>query len=99
MLNIQKTQEDDVILYQLEGRLDTVTAPELEASLQEALVEATNLVLDFEKLDYISSAGLRVLLSAQKIINNQGTMKVIHVNDTIMDIFEVTGFNEILTIE
>ena len=99
MLNIQKIQENDSILYQLEGRLDTVTAPELEASLQEALVETTNLVLDFEKLDYISSAGLRVLLSAQKIINNQGTMKVIHVNDTIMEIFEVTGFNEILTIE
>ncbi len=99
MLNIQKTQENDAILYQLEGRLDTVTAPELEASLQEALVETANLVLDFEKLDYISSAGLRVLLSAQKIINNQGTMKVIHVNDTIMEIFEVTGFNEILTIE
>ena len=99
MLNIQKTQDNDSILYQLEGRLDTVTAPELEASLQEALVETTNLVLDFEKLDYISSAGLRVLLSAQKIINNQGTMKVIHVNDTIMEIFEVTGFNEILTIE
>ena len=99
MLNIQKTQENDSILYQLEGRLDTVTAPELEASLQEALVETTNLVLDFEKLDYISSAGLRVFLSAQKIINNQGTMKVIHVNDTIMEIFEVTGFNEILTIE
>ena len=99
MLNIQKTQENDSILYQLEGRLDTVTAPELEASLQEALVETTNLVLDFEKLDYISSAGLRVLLSAQKIINNQGTMKVIHVNGTIMEIFEVTGFNEILTIE
>ena len=99
MLNIQKTQGNDSIRYQLEGRRDTVTAPELEASLQEALVETTNLVLDFEKLDYISSAGLRVLLSAQKIINNQGTMKVIHVNDTIMEIFEVTGFNEILTIE
>lgn len=99
MLNIQKTKEDDYILYQLEGRLDTVTAPELETSLQEALEETTNLVLDFEKLDYISSAGLRVLLSAQKIINGSGSMKVIHVNDTIMEIFEVTGFNEILTIE
>ena len=99
MLDTQKTQEDDSILYKLEGRLDTVTAPELEASLQEALVEATNMILDFEKLDYISSAGLRVLLSAQKIINNQGTMKVIHVNETIMEIFEVTGFNEILSIE
>jgi anti-sigma B factor antagonist len=99
MLNIQKTKEDDYILYQLEGRLDTVTAPELEESLQEALEETNDLVLDFEKLDYISSAGLRVLLSAQKIIGNQGTMKVTHVNDTIMEIFEVTGFNEILTIE
>ena len=99
MLNINKTIENGKAVFSLEGRLDTVTAPELEASLQEALVETTNLVLDFEKLDYISSAGLRVLLSAQKIINNQGTMKVIHVNDTIMEIFEVTGFNEILTIE
>ena len=99
MLNIQKTKEDDCILYQLEGRLDTVTAPELETALQESLDETANLVLDFEKLDYISSAGLRVLLAAQKIINTQGTMKVIHVNDTIMEIFEVTGFNEILTIE
>ena len=99
MLNIQKTKEEDSIIYQLEGRLDTVTAPELEESLQEAFEEETNLVLDFEKLDYISSAGLRVLLSAQKILNTTGTMKVIHVNDTIMEIFEVTGFNEILTIE
>ena len=99
MLNIQKTKEDDVILFQLEGRLDTVTAPELETTIQEALDETANLVLDFEKLEYISSAGLRVLLSAQKIITNQGTMKVTHVNDTIMDIFEVTGFDEILTIE
>ena len=99
MLNIQKTKEDDAILYQLEGRLDTVTAPELESALQESLDETTNLILDFEKLDYISSAGLRVLLSAQKILSNQGTMKVTHVNDTIMEIFEVTGFNEILTIE
>ena len=99
MLNIQKTNEEDGILYELEGRLDTVTAPELEESLQESLKETANLVLDLEKLDYISSAGLRVLLSAQKIINDKGTMKVIHVNDTIMEIFEVTGFNEILTIE
>ena len=99
MLNIQKTKEDDVIFYQLVGRLDTVTAPELEESLMASLEETNNLVLDFEKLEYISSAGLRVLLAAQKIIANQGTMKVTHGNDTIMEIFEVTGFNEILTIE
>lgn len=100
MLNIQNKKEDDVVLFQLEGRLDTVTAPDLEAAILEAMEESVNLSLDFEKLDYISSAGLRVLLSAQKNISKKmGTMKVLHVNDTIMEIFEVTGFNEILTIE
>ena len=59
----------------------------------------TELIMDFEKLEYISSAGLRVLLSAQKTMNNQGSMKVIHVNDTVMEIFEVTGFVDVLTIE
>ena len=75
------------------------TSPELETELKSSLDGVTELIMDFEKLEYISSAGLRVLLSAQKTMNNQGSMKVIHVNDTVMEIFEVTGFVDVLTIE
>ena len=99
MLNIQKTVENNAASLSLEGRLDTVTAPELEKVLQEILPDLNELTLDFTKLDYISSAGLRVLLSAQKTMNKQGNMKVAHVNETILEIFEVTGFSDILTIE
>lgn len=83
----------------LEGRLDTTTAPELEKELDSALEGVTELVFDMEGLDYLSSAGLRILLGAQKTMKKQGSMKVIHVNETIMEIFEVTGFADILTIE
>ena len=99
MLNIQKTIENTKASFALQGRLDTVTAPELEQSLKDSLDGITELELDFQNLEYISSAGLRVLLSAQKIMNRQGSMKVIHVNETVMEIFEVTGFTDILTIE
>lgn len=99
MLNINKTKEDGKVTVTLEGRLDTVTAPDLEKELKGSLDDVTELVMDFEKLDYISSAGLRVLLSAQKVMTRQGRMKVINVNDSIMEIFEVTGFSDILTIE
>lgn len=99
MLNINKTLEDKTLKVALEGRLDTTTAPQLEAELKSALPDVTSLVMDFEKLEYISSAGLRVLLSAQKIMNKQGEMKLIHVNDVINEIFEVTGFSDILNIE
>ena len=99
MLNIEKNVENEQAVFALEGRLDTVTAPELEASLKESLDGVTELTLDMEKLEYISSAGLRVLLSAQKIMNRQGGMKLLHVQETIMEIFEVTGFSDILTIE
>ena len=99
MLTINKSFADTKLTVALEGRLDTTTAPELEQSLQESISDASELVMDFEKLEYISSAGLRVLLSAQKIMNRQGSMKVIHVNETIMEILEVTGFVDILTIE
>ena len=99
MLHIEKTVEDGKAVFAVEGRLDTVTAPELEASLQESMDGVTELTLDLEKLEYISSAGLRVLLSAQKIMNRQGEMKLLHVQETIMEIFEVTGFSDILTIE
>ena len=99
MLNINKNLEDKNLNVALEGRLDTTTAPQLEAELKSVLPEVTALVMDFEKLEYISSAGLRVLLSAQKIMNKQGEMKLIHVNDVINEIFEVTGFSDILNIE
>ena len=99
MLNIKRSIQGGTITFFLEGRLDTTTSPELETELNNSLEDAASLTLDFEKLDYISSAGLRVLLSTQKIMNKQGEMKVIHVGDTIMEIFEVTGFSEILTIE
>ena len=99
MLNINKTVEGEKTVFTLEGRMDTVTAPELEKELKASLDGVKELTLDFEKLDYISSAGLRVLLSTQKVMNKQGALKIIHVNDIIMEIFEVTGFSEILTIE
>ena len=83
----------------LEGRLDTLTSPQLEEKLNASLDGVAELVLDLEKLDYMSSAGLRVLLAAQKKMNQQGSMKVTNVNPIIMEIFEVTGFSEILTIE
>ncbi len=99
MLTINKNIENGKASFALEGRLDTVTAPELEQALQDSLDGITELTLDFAGLEYISSAGLRVLLSAQKIMTKQGQMKLIHVNETVMEIFEVTGFTDILTIE
>lgn len=99
MLNINKTLEESKLTVVLEGRLDTTTSPELEKSLSDSLPGVTELVMDLEKLEYISSAGLRVLLSAQKIMMKQGKMIVRNVNATIMEILEVTGFVDILTIE
>ena len=99
MLNIKKNLEGEKLTVALEGRLDTVTAPELENELKESLDSVTELVLDLKDLEYISSAGLRVLLTAQKSMNQKGTMKLINVNETVMEIFEVTGFVDILTIE
>ena len=98
-MTINKTKTDSVLTVALEGRLDTTTAPELEAALNGALEGVTELVMDFAKLEYISSAGLRVLLSAQKTMNKQGKLKVLHVSADVMEIFEVTGFSDILTIE
>ena len=98
-MNIIKNQNDGVLTIALEGRLDTTTAPELEQEIKSSLDGVTELIMDFAELTYISSAGLRVLLSAQKTMNRQGTMKLTHVNETIMEIFEVTGFSDILTVE
>ena len=98
-MNIIKTREGTCLTLALEGRLDTTTAPQLEAEVRETLTGVTKLVLDFSRLEYLSSAGLRVLLAAQKIMNKQGNMVIRHVNETIMEVFEVTGFSDILTIE
>ena len=99
MLNYTKNVNGTEMVIALEGKLDTNTAPGFESYLGENLGGITKLVLDLEKLQYCSSAGLRVLLAAQKTMANQGGMKVIHVSDMIMEIFEVTGFSEFLTIE
>lgn len=98
-MTITKNLEDKKLAVALEGRLDTGTAPQLEAELKTSVNGIEELVLDLENLEYMSSAGLRVLLAAQKVMNRQGSMKVIHVNETISEIFEITGFSEILTIE
>ena len=97
-MTIEKKQNGNELTLLLEGRLDTVTAPQLESEIKTSLDGVTVLIFDFSKLEYISSAGLRVLLSAQKTMNAQGEMKVLNVNETIMEIFEVTGFSDILTI-
>ncbi len=83
----------------IQGRIDTTTAPQLEAELRRSVSGITRLYLDFTEVEYISSAGLRVLLSAQKVMNRQGELVVGHVNEAVMDVFEVTGFSDILTIE
>ena len=98
MLNINKTTDNGVATIALEGRLDTVTSPELESVIKETVEGITELILDFTNLEYISSAGLRVLLAAHKTMTKQGSMKVVNVNSTIMEIFEVTGFSDILEI-
>jgi anti-sigma B factor antagonist len=98
-MTILQTKNESALTIAPEGRLDTMTAPELEAVLKDALADVSELTFDFEKLDYISSAGLRVLLATQKTMNRQGSMKVIHANEMILEIFEVTGFSDILTIE
>ena len=99
MLGIDRQIEGDKAVYTLKGRLDTITAPDLEKDLKAHLEPVTDLMFDFSELAYISSAGLRVLLATQKIMNTKGVMKVRNLNGTIAEIFEVTGFSDILTIE
>ena len=97
-MTINKKQNGNALEIALEGRLDTTTAPELEKELN-GLSGVEQLTLDFAGLEYISSAGLRVLLSAHKIMSRKGGMKVTHVNEIVNEVFEVTGFSDILTIE
>ena len=98
-MNIQKKKEGSALTVALEGRLDTVTAPQLEGELRSAVDGVTELIFDLSALEYISSAGLRVLLSAQKVMNRQGSMSIRNVSAEIMEIFDVTGFTDILNIE
>ncbi len=98
MLNITAKRDNDTLLMALEGQLDTITAPELDAALKKELDGVKNLTLDFEKLDYTSSAGLRVLLATEKRLGKQGRMEIVHVNEIIRDAFEVTGLTDIFNI-
>ena len=98
-MTIAKNLNGNQLTIALEGRLDTTTAPELETELKASLGSVDSLILDLNKLEYISSAGLRVLLSAQKIMSQKGGLKVTHVNEIVQEVFEVTGFADILDIE
>lgn len=98
-MTIEKTLNGAELTLAVTGRLDTITAPELETSLRESYAGVSKLVLDFAALDYVSSAGLRVILQAQKTMNKQGGMVIRNVNEGINEVFEVTGFIDILTIE
>ena len=98
-MEINVTKENDKVIIELEGRLDTTTAPSLEETFKEELVDVRELVVEFAKLEYMSSAGLRVLLMGQKTMNKQGKMVVKNANESITEIFDVTGFSDILNIE
>ena len=97
-MTIEKNVNGVALTLVLTGRLDTITSPELEAELRASLPGVTELHLDFVGLEYLSSAGLRVLLGAQKVMNKQGEMTLSGVNETVMEVFEITGFCDILTI-
>ncbi|MCM1135217.1 MAG: STAS domain-containing protein [Clostridium sp.] len=98
-MTIKIKRDKKTLTVELEGRLDTNTSPHLEAELKKNIDQAEELIIDMQNLAYISSAGLRVLLAAQKVMNRQGSMKIINANEEIMDVFDVTGFVDILTIE
>lgn len=98
-MKINKKQDGSALVIALEGRLDTTTAPELEQELKTSLDGITDLTLDMTKLDYISSAGLRVLLSTHKVMMKQGQMKVTNASEIVKEVFDVTGFSDILNIE
>lgn len=97
MIEIKKNTESTIV--EVAGRLDATTAPSLDKTISEDIGDITNLVLDFKSLEYISSAGLRVLLNAQKKMQQKGKMKIINVCEAVMDVFEMTGFADILEIE
>ena len=98
-MTINKISEGEKLTLALTGRLDTNSSPALEAELKQSVGGVKELIFDFSGVEYISSAGLRILLAAQKVMNRQGGMQLIGVNDDIMAVFEITGFSDILTIE
>ena len=98
-MEINQVKNGNQLTFQLVGRLDTTTAPELEEVLKTALNQVESLVFDFSGIEYISSAGLRILLSAQKVMNKQGKMVIQNVNDLVKEVFDMTGFSDILTLE
>lgn len=98
-MDIKKTGEAPDLTVAVSGRLDTTTAPQLEAVFKSSLADVKSLTVDLSELEYISSAGLRTLLAAQKTMNTQGTMVVTGVQEAVMEVFEVTGFSSILTIK
>ena len=98
-MTINKEKNNGILTLAIEGRLDTVTAPELEKVVNKETADVRELILEMKGLEYISSAGLRVLLAAQKKMNKQGVMKLTDVCDAVMEVFEMTGFADILTIE
>ena len=98
-MTIEKKINGEALTLIVSGRLDTQTAPELENELDSVLSGLKELTFDFANLEYVSSAGLRVILKAQKAMNTQGSMKLTGVNDSIMEVFDITGFLDILTIE
>lgn len=98
-MDIKKVTNGTAVTLELAGRLDTITAPQLETELKNTMDSMETLTLDFAKLDYISSAGLRVLLAAEKTLNKKGGMKLCHVSTEIREVFDITGFSDILTIE
>ena len=98
-MTIDKKSNGSELTIVLTGRLDTTTAPQLEGELRTSLAGVTDLCLDFAGLEYLSSAGLRVILAAQKVMNRQGSMVIKNVNETIREVFDITGFADILTIE
>ncbi len=98
-MDIKQKKDGKTVTVAISGRIDTVTAPEFEAFVKQNIGDCTSLVLDFKKVNYVSSAGLRVLLSMQKKMDKIGDMKLINVDESVTDVFEVTGFDEILTYE
>jgi anti-sigma B factor antagonist len=98
-MTIEKTLRGTATTLKIIGRLDTTTAPELETTIDSCVAGISELVLDCSALEYVSSAGLRVILKTQKLMNDRGSMKLTHVNETIMEVFDITGFADILTIE
>ena len=101
MLKVEKKLENGALFIALEGELDTLSSPDFEAELEPLLADTNSLTLDFEKLEYISSAGLRVLLAAEQAMEEKGAaqVKIVNMNDTIRNIFEITGFSDVLSLE